>query len=78
MAKNHNVQRIHHVIHVGKRITPQNGVGRVLEHTYDPRGTTKTIKPMMIPMRTKKPKMSNNSETSTSDQSTSKKPESKN
>ena len=56
MAKNHNVRRTRHMIHEGKRITPQNGVGRVLEHIYDPRGTKKTIKPMMIPMRTKNPK----------------------
>ena len=56
MARNHNVRRTRLVTHVGKRITPQNGVGRVLKHTYNPRGTKKTIKPMMIPMRTKNPK----------------------
>ena len=44
------------VIHVGKRITPQNVVGWVLEHINDPRGTKTTIKRMMIPMRTKNPK----------------------
>ena len=84
MGKNHSVKRTYHVKLVEERITQQKDVGKALELIYVPKGLDQMIKPRVMKPRVinassdeRTFKMADNIKTSTSDQSTSKKPDSK-
>ena len=77
MAKNHNAQLTHHVIHVGKKYPAERCLQGAGAHLR-PKRNKDNDKTNDDSNDDKKPKKSNKSETSTSGQSTSKKPESQN